>query len=599
MFNKGNILRAASVLTAFLLLTTIHASSGTYELPAHTFASGVFSNRVMVNDDKTNDQSVPVIVATPDGNMLVVWQDGRTGSFGNEDIYATRFSINGTKIGPNVRVDDSVRFSRQVEPAVAVSANGTILVAWQDFRASDYNCDIYFAESYDGGATFTKNVRADDSYGENWWQERPSIAATWGGGIYIAWTDDRAGVGQLRVRGAYSTDGGATFSLSKEIVQDGVVSGQCQVSLVSNGNRLFAAFMDNVTGISHPYVCISTNGGKSFGAPIRLDNTGTPGSAQSSVAIAPMPGGGIVAAWEDLRNGNWDVYACIMNFHGVITTPDLRVDDDTTGAYQNDICIAADQLGNVYASWQDERLDTFGIRFAFMPAGELAFNSSIDVDPPGQLDMQRRPSIVIPQPGRVSVVWQDDRAGTYDVYFSSAYFAELFSLSLPKGWSFLVIPSTGYSYTASTLGLKTGDLVSRWNSTTRSYDRTFIVGISPIVLDFPLESSTGYWVFTSAHESLNLKGNIPTAKQFKSIVVPQGGGWVSVGFASLNTSRRASDLPSMLDNKTSIKLVTCYDPIAGSYQLYIAGAPSTDFQLVPGRGIWCYSATNGTLSYDP
>ena len=587
-------LKICAALVAFTLLSTVFFSTAGYVPAVRTLAApGAFTTPVVVNDNRVNDQSVPVIVTLPNYKLLVAWQDARSG---NEDIYVSTTADNGTTFTANRRADDSVGLSKQIEPAAAVSGNGTIYLTWQDNRRSTYDYDVYFSKSYDGGLTFTRNVRVDDSNGVLSWQERPSIVVTSGGTIYIAWSDDRTGT--IRIRGAYSTDGGATFSPSEEVVP-GTLSGQTGIALVSNANRIFAVFLDNVTGVAHPYVCASTNGGKSFTIPVRLDNTGSPGAVQRNIAIAPMPGGGIVAAWEDNRNGNWDIYSCIVSSHSVITTSDLRVDDDSTGASQLGVSVASDQLGNVYAAWADERDLLYSIRFTYLIAGESQYNSSIEVSRPGPNDMQRRPSVVSTEPGKVFVVWQDDKTGTYDVYFSSASFPILFGLPLESGWNLISIPSDGYGYRASTLGLKNGDLVTDWDSTTQKYTKTYIVGVSPPSQDFDINPSTGYWIFTGSHERINLKGNIPTAKQSKNLVVPAGGGWTVVGFESLNVTRYASDITKMLNGSAVVTTVLSYNTLTGSYKQYLPAIPPTDFVLAPGRAYWCWVTANSTLSYSP
>jgi hypothetical protein len=588
--------KAAAVLLILTLISPLLARVGGDEPVVRMTAAPQttpFRSPVMVNDNKANDQAVPVITAVPGRGLFVVWQDSRSG---NEDIYSSISLNNGTSFAPNKRADDSIGTSKQIDPAAAVSANGTVLLAWQDNRRSTFDYDVYFTKSYDGGATFTRNVRVDDPTNNITWQERPSIAVTARDTIYIAWTDDRTG--NLRVRGAFSTDGGATFSPSEEIVPSGSTSGQTGVVVVSNGDRIFVAFMDNVLGAPHPYVCVSTNSGKSFSAPTRLDNTGSGGASQRGVSIAPMPRGGVVAVWEDSRNGNWDIYASITTANCAITTSSFRVDDDSTGADQEGACVAADQLGNIYAVWVDERNSLFAIRFAIIEAGETLPTASVGVAPPKADDLQRTPSIIATGPGCVFVAWQDDRAGSYDVYSSAGYIPDLFDLTLLKGWNFASMSLVSSGCLASTLGLMVGDTVVGWNSTTARYDQSYVVGVSPPTHDFVIGESTGYWVYAGATEKVSLHGSLPTANQNKKINVPTGGGWATLGFDSLNIVRRASDIPPMYSGGNISTVVTC-DPVTGAYTSYFTGTPVNDFILVPGQAYWIWCSASGTLTYTP
>lgn len=593
---KASAIKALTILIALTMFFTLLPNSGVEDQTASTAAiTNPFSTPVVVNDIKTNDQSLPVMAVMPNIGLLVAWQDARSG---NEDIYTSRSLDNGTTFSASRRADDSIVSSKQIEPSITMAGNGTVFLVWQDNRRSTYDYDVYLTKSYDGGLTFTKNVKVDDSNGIISWQERPSIAVSSGGTVYVAWSDDRTGI--PRVRGAYSTDGGATFSTSEEIASAGGVSGQAGVTLVPNGNRLFAAFMDNVTGTSHPYLSISTNGGKSFAAPVRIDGVGNLSVKQRDVSIAPMPGGGIVAAWEDFRNGHWDIYASILSARGTVIRSDFQVDDDPAGAPQNQPSVVSDQLGNIYAAWTDGKDGAASsVRVAFMPAGNASFNTSMEVSKPGPLDFQRSPAIKVTAPGRVIIVWQDDKSGTYEICFSSAYFPYLFGLSLTGGWNMISIPSEGYTYMASTLGLKNGDIVTEWNSTRQVYSKMYIVGVSPPSADFAIVPGVGYWVNTGSHERMNLKGNIPTSKQSKHISVPSGGGWAAVGFESLNTSRYASDIPNMLNVTGGVSKVAAYDSVTGVYSTYLVGVPPSDFLLAPGQAYWCFFNVNVTLSYTP
>jgi hypothetical protein len=294
-----------------------------------------------------------------------------------------------------------------------------------------------------------------------------------------------------------------------------------------------------------------------------------------------------------------DIYATIVTYKGVVKTPDIRVDDDISLSLQHEPAIATDQLGNVYAAWRDDRDMNFGIRFAYLEAGSATFNASIEISRPGPNDMQREPSLVVMEPGRVVVVWQDDVAGTYDVYASIGSFPSLFGMSLLKGWNLISIPSDGFIYKASNLGLKTGDVVASWNSTLQKYDKVFIVGLSPPPADFELSPSTGYWVNTVGSERIKLNGAIPSAVQSNRISVPSAGGWTLIGFESLNVTRYASDIPKMHNVTGGISVVSRYNAATVSYDIYLSGAPMTDFTLAPGEAYYCWCTVSGTLTYLP
>jgi hypothetical protein len=158
ILGRRAILKVTAVLLVSFLFLPLIAGIGGDRPVARTMAqpSSIFGPPVIVNDDTTNTQTSPAMVKQPGREPFITWQDSRSG---NEDIYVPKAHGNGTVFAPNKRADDSNGTSKQVEPAVASTANGTVLLTWQDNRRSVYDYDIYFTKSYDDGATFAKNVR--------------------------------------------------------------------------------------------------------------------------------------------------------------------------------------------------------------------------------------------------------------------------------------------------------------------------------------------------------------------------------------------------------------------------------------------------------
>lgn len=549
----------------------------------------------MVNDNKANIQADSVSAALPGGRVFVSWKDLRSG---DPDIY-TSVSADGMKsFSTNKRADDSPTGSQQIAPSVASAQDGTVLLVWQDNRRCTFDFDVFFSKSSDGGKTFAPNVKVDDSGTDVVsWQEHPSVTVTSNGTIYVAWTDDRTGV--LRIRGAYSSDGGRTFSPSAEICPSNASHGQTDVVLASKGDIIYAAFIDSAEGAPHPYLSVSTDGGRSFSRPVRLDGTGVPGCAQNDLSISALPGGGAVVAWEDSRNGNWDIYAAVVGPQGELLRPPVRVDDDLSGAAQKNPSLAVDRAGTIYCAWEDERSGLFAIRFAYLKVGSSAFTPSVMVSPPKPDDMQRKPSMACIEPGLVIVSWQDDRLGTYDVYASVGYFPNLFDLSLSSGWNFVSVPLVGWGYKASTLGLSRGDIVVSWNESSGAFERTYVVGVSPSTSDFLIEPGKGYMVYASTPKVLQLNGTVPGSVQRRSVQVPPGGGWVAMGFRSLRTDIKASDLQDMYSVQGGVLAVAALDPSSGSWKVYCSALPFTDFPLSPGQAFWVWCAASGEFAYVP
>jgi len=172
-----------------------------------------------------------------------------------------------------------------------------------------------------------------------------------------------------------------------------------------------------------------------------------------------------------------------------------------------------------------------------------------------------------------------------------------FGLHLHVGWNFISVPLIS-EYMSNTLGLGLGDVIVRWNSTTQSYDKTYIEGISPPSSGFPIYPLTGYWVYTATAKVLSLFGTVPTSRSIY-VSVPAGGGWAAIGLSTWHTfGLRAHHLPGMFDPPT-LKTAVRWNVTNGHYEIYIEGLPLSDFLLSNGEGYWVFLSASSTFTYPP
>jgi hypothetical protein len=256
---------------------------------------------------------------------VVAWIDERdAGPEGEplEHVYAARGRRRGREFAPAVRVDAGVpvplalHHDNKWSPALT-AAGRHVYLAWADFR--NYNWDVFLARSDDRGTTWGANVRVDDFPDLERINERPTLAADRRGRVHVAWTDLRAREADTNVFYVRSDDAGDSFPPNRQLDDSKVgfdpdtdtPTNQWHPSLAAAGDQLFVAWQDNRLGNDDVFFTTSADGGTSFAAAERVDDTGTGTSEQTRPSLA-LGGRGprrtCYVTWEDDRGGDADVY---------------------------------------------------------------------------------------------------------------------------------------------------------------------------------------------------------------------------------------------------------------------------------------------------
>ncbi|MEZ0369276.1 MAG: fibronectin type III domain-containing protein [Candidatus Sericytochromatia bacterium] len=136
-----------------------------------------------VNTETIANQGNPAIAMDADADFVVTWesrnQDGS--SYG---IFAQRYDATGTAQGSEFQVN-TYTTSTQINPAIAMDADGDFVVTWQSFYQDGYLYYGIFAQRYNAAGTAQGTEFQVNTYTRN--QTNPAIAMDADGDFVITW----------------------------------------------------------------------------------------------------------------------------------------------------------------------------------------------------------------------------------------------------------------------------------------------------------------------------------------------------------------------------------------------------------------------------
>ena len=104
-----------------------------------------------------------------------------------QDIYAQRYSSDGTALGSNFRVDDHIRQWRAImDLSIAADDSGNFIIVWEDERNGEWYDDIYAQRYASNGTPLGSNFKVNDDQGSvGQFQWYPSISTDGSGNFII------------------------------------------------------------------------------------------------------------------------------------------------------------------------------------------------------------------------------------------------------------------------------------------------------------------------------------------------------------------------------------------------------------------------------
>jgi hypothetical protein len=331
-------------------------------------------------------------------DYLVVWQDNRGAS---RDIFGARVTTSVGVLDPE-GVAVSTTANNQLETAVAFG-RAMYLVVWEDGRED--SSGIYAARlGVSGAALDPEGITVCSATGP---KNDPAVAFD-GANYFTVWADYRSGTGDIY--GARVDTFGTVLDPGGFVVSS-ATDNQRDPSVSFDGTNYLVVWTDRRSGSTDIY------GARVEPSGVVLDVGGLAISGAAGSQAEPtiaFNGKDYLVAWEDSRNGSWDVYGARVDTSGFVRdTADISISSEAGD--QSSPAAAFDSV-NFMVVWEDRRSgsgwDIYGARID--TSGSVLDASGIAVSEAAS--DQLHPALAFSEMGYL-VAWDDGRNGhSSDIY---------------------------------------------------------------------------------------------------------------------------------------------------------------------------------------
>ncbi len=302
---------------------------------------------------------------------------------------------------PDVRLtNNSSTSNTSLNNAWCTAASGdTVHVVWDDQR--DGNYEIFYKRSTDGGLTWGADIQLTNSV----YSYDPCITVS-GSDVHIVWQQEQNGYYEIYYK--RSLNGGESWEADQRLTTN--TSDSWNPSVALSGSVVRVVWEDERQGNSEIYYKVSTNGGVTWNADMRLTNDPA-NSWNPTVAVSGLD---VHVTWYDDRNGsgNWEIYYKRSTDGGLNWGMETRLTNNSHVSRYPCITVSGSV---VHLVWHDDRDGNFETYYKRSADGGL--NWGADTRLTNASDISMYPNIAV-SGSVVHLVWFDMRDGNYEIYYN-------------------------------------------------------------------------------------------------------------------------------------------------------------------------------------
>ncbi|NQT29648.1 MAG: hypothetical protein HQ596_03660 [Candidatus Saganbacteria bacterium] len=359
----------------------------------------------------SGNQNFPKATTDSKDGMIVVWQDYRSG---HSDIYAQRIGPAGNPLWGTAGIPVCTAKVGQFAPELISDGSGGAIIVWHDYRSGKGE-DIYAQKiNSQGNSLWQENgIPICSTSGTQWY---PKIASDGTGGAIITWTDGRGSSSDNNIYAQRINSSGKYLWEKDGIPVCAALNNQERPEITQASDGAIIAWNDSRSNNIDIYAQKVDLSGKLLWQKNGVAACSLP-YAQENPRLSPDGQDGAILVWTDFRSDESDIYAQRITKEGRIAwSENGRAITNASGGQKNPAIVKL-TTENWVIAWEDKgkqnAIDLLAQKIN--SAGTLLWQSGGITVASGH-ENQESPALAAGLQNNAIICWQDTQSGGYDIY---------------------------------------------------------------------------------------------------------------------------------------------------------------------------------------